>query len=60
MARESRRVAERPEAATLWTRLGCSRCRYTSGHPGPALPGDLDRGCPLCGAMLGAVTVYRV
>ena len=60
MLRESRKVAERPEAATLWTRLGCSRCRYQSEHPGQPTPSDLDRGCALCGAMLGAVTVYRV
>jgi hypothetical protein len=29
--------------------LRCVRCRYTSEHPSPVVPGDLDRGCPLCG-----------
>jgi len=46
--------------AQLWTRLRCSRCRYTSEHPGPVLPEDLDRACAACGAMLGAVTVFRI
>jgi hypothetical protein len=31
-----------------------------SEHPGPVTVGDLDGECGLCGAMLGAVTVYRV
>ena len=44
----------------LWTRLHCSRCRYASEHPGSVTPGDLDRCCGLCGAPLGAVTVYRI
>lgn len=50
------------EAASqrLWTRLRCSPCRYAVEHPGPVTPGDLDRACGLCGAMLGAVTVFRV
>jgi hypothetical protein len=29
-------------------------------HPGPVNRGDLDRECGLCGAMLGALTVFRV
>lgn len=52
--------AERPAAQERWTRLRCSRCRYVSEHPGPVTVGDLDGECGLCGAMLGAVTVYRV
>jgi len=48
------------EATTVWTALRCVRCRYTSEHPGPVTPGDLCRCCPLCGAMLGAVTVFTV
>lgn len=43
-----------------WTRLTCSRCRYMQGRPGLPQPGDLDRPCQLCGAELGAVTVYAV
>jgi hypothetical protein len=46
--------------AALWTRLRCSRCRYSVEHPGPVTLGDLDRARGLCGAMLGAVTVFRV
>jgi hypothetical protein len=44
----------------LWTRLTCGRavCRYVTEHPGPVMPGDLDRECGLCGAPLGAVTTY--
>jgi hypothetical protein len=47
-------------ASPVWTRLRCSRCRYVAEHPGPVSEGDLDRDCGLCGAMLGAVTVFRV
>jgi hypothetical protein len=45
---------------SLWTRLRCSRCRYVREHPGPVTVADLDGECALCGAPLGAVTVYRV
>jgi hypothetical protein len=48
------------EPTTLRTALRCARCRYTCEHPGPVRPSDLGRYCPLCGAMLGAVTVYRL
>jgi len=47
-------------AGMVWTRLGCSRCRYVSEHPGAVVPGDLDRECGLCRAPLGAVTVFRI
>ena len=46
----------------LWTRTACSRssCHYASERPGTPQPGDLDEPCALCGAALGAVTVYRL
>src|SRR4030095_15467255 len=44
----------------LWTRLRCSRCRYSREHPGPVTVADLDGECALCRAPLGAVTAYRV
>lgn len=46
--------------AARWTRLHCSRCRYTREHPGPVSAGDLEGACALCRAPLGAVTVFRV
>ena len=48
------------ETDALWTELRCSRCRYVREHPGAVTAADLDGECHLCGAMLGAVTVYRV
>jgi hypothetical protein len=43
-----------------WTRLQCSRCAYAQERPGVPLPGDLEQPCQLCGAELGAVTVYAI
>jgi hypothetical protein len=50
------------ESRRMWTRLRCGRraCRYTREQPGPVRPGDLDVPCRLCGAELGAVSVYAV
>ncbi|HSP99497.1 MAG TPA: hypothetical protein VL049_19925 [Candidatus Dormibacteraeota bacterium] len=44
----------------LWTELRCSRCHYREQRPGTPQPGDLDEPCALCGAPLGAVTVYTI
>lgn len=50
----------KPAPESLWTRLRCSRCRYSREHPGPVTVADLDGECALCRAPLGAVTVYRL
>jgi hypothetical protein len=63
MLDEMRDLVERSHCAgepSPWTRLGCSRCRYVSEHPGPVTPGDLDRRCAPLRGRLGAVTVFRV
>jgi hypothetical protein len=44
----------------LWTELACSKCGYRQALPGTPQPGDLDEPCALCGAELGAVTVFRL
>lgn len=49
-----------PRNTKLWTRLRCSRRRFTEEHPGRPQPGDLDRECVLCRAPLGSVTTFAI
>ncbi len=47
-------------SAQRWSRLRCSRCAYTQEQPGVVDGAALDAPCRLCGAALGAATVYVV
>lgn len=48
------------QLSQVWTRLQCSRCRYSREHPGGVTEGDLDQSCALCRAGLRPVTVFLV
>lgn len=47
-------------AERRWFTVTCAKCRYRYSRPGAPLAGDLEQPCQLCGAELGAVTVYAV